>query len=154
VGTFLTRYGEAGYAHEGFAWHVLDDGSLCGSWGPDTRARMIGQRVAGCDCGWTGITRYPCADGDPDDETAQERALAEWEHHHARPVLAQAQHDDLDRLARLLRDVGAGVELTATANRRELAEQLHHALHHLAGATELADRLHQQISEQIDTEQP
>jgi hypothetical protein len=152
MGTILTSYGEAGYQHEGYAAQVLDDGTLTATYSLETEARMVGQVIAACDCGWTGTTRYPCPE--PFDEQAHERALAEWEHQHARPVLEAAQRCDLDRLTHLLRDLGAGVELPAAAHRHELAEQLQHTLRRLATATELAGRLHRQISEQIESNQP
>jgi len=150
MGTILTVYGEAGYAHEGYAAQVLDDGTLTATYSAETEARMVGQVVAACDCGWTGSTRYPCPE--PFDEHAHDLALAEWEHSHARPLLEQTQRGDLDLLARLLRDLGIGVELSAAADRRELAEQLQRALRRFASAAELAGRLHQQITEQIESE--
>jgi hypothetical protein len=60
MGSFLARYGDDAYDHEGYVAQVFDDGSLTGTCSNDTTPRMIGQVVAACDCGWTGSTRYPC----------------------------------------------------------------------------------------------
>ena len=110
---------------------------------------MVGQVVAACDCGWTGSTRYPCADGDPLDEAAEELALAEWEHDHARPVLARAQDVELKRLQAQLRDLAA-VDLTAARSPRERAELLGRLAGRLERATGLARRLHDQHLEQAE----
>jgi hypothetical protein len=152
MGTILTSYGEAGYAHEGYAAQVLDDGTLTATYSAETEARMLGQVIAACGCGWTGAAGYPCPE--PFDEQAHDLALAEWEHDHARPLLEHAQRRGLDDLTRQLRDLHVGVDLSAAANRRELAEQLQRTLRRLAAATELAGRLHQQITEQIESNQP
>ncbi len=128
MGTILTSYGDAGYQHEGYAAQVLDDGTLTGTHGPDTRPRMVGQVVAACDCGWTGTTRYPTRE--EYDEHAEALALAEWEHTHARPVLAAAQLTDTGR------------------SPRELAEHLAYLASELESAAALAWRLHHQVDEQ------
>lgn len=148
MGTFVTCYGDAGFAHEGYAGQVLDDGTLTATYSRETEARMVGQVVAACDCGWTGTTRYPCPK--PFDEQAHDLALDEWEHDHARPTLARTQRFDLSRLQRLLHDLTAGIALTETTAPRALAEQLQRALHRLAGATQLAEQLHEQAQAQHD----
>ena len=152
MGTILTSYGDPAYEHEGYAAYVLDDGTLTGTWDPDTRPRMTGERVAACDCGWTGTTRHRGADADPLDEQAEAIALAEWEHTHARPVLEQAQHRDLGELSDRLRNLGStATGLPEAAPRRELTEQLQAILRHLSAATALAERLHAQAQEQAET---
>ena len=143
MGRFLTGYGDAGYDHEGYAAQVLDDGTLTSGYSADTEARMIGQVVAVCDCGWTGTTRYPCPT--PLDEAAHDLAMAEWEHSHARPVLERAQNRDLTRLRQLLGDLAVGVELSDTAPRQAPAEQLAHTVGRLRAASELARQLHHQL---------
>ena len=157
MGTILTSYGDPGYDHEGYAAYVLDDGTLTGTWGPDTRPRMTGELVAACNCGWTGTTRHPGAGGDPLDEQARELALAEWEHTHARPVLEQAQHHALVELQHRLRSVSTSAAgLTKTRPRRELAEQLDHHVRVLANLTDharrLADQAHEQVHEQTQAQ--
>ncbi len=153
MGTILTSYGDPGYEHEGYAAYVLYDGTLTGTWGPDTRGRMSGERVAACDCGWTGTTRYPGADADPLDEQAEAIALAEWEHTHARPVLEQAQHRDLGELHERLRSLTNTYQPSPapTAPRRELAEHLEAIVGRLTAVTALAERLHAQAQEQTET---
>jgi hypothetical protein len=143
MGRFLTGYGDAGYDHEGYAAQVLDDGTLTSGYSADTEPRMIGQVIAVCGCGWTGTTRYPCPT--PFDEATHDLALAEWEHSHARPVLERAQNRDLTRLRQLLGDLAVGVELSDTAPRQALAEQLAHTVGRLRAASELARQLHQQL---------
>jgi hypothetical protein len=90
MGTVLTGYGDAGYDHEGYAAQVLDDNSITGTYSDTTKPRMIGQVVAACDCGWTGKTRYPITTR-PFDQDAEQLALTEWEHTHARPTLRRLQ---------------------------------------------------------------
>lgn len=100
MGTFLSDYGDDAYDHEGYAAQVLDNSSLTSTYSTETMARMIGQVVAACDCGWTGSTRYPTTD--PFDEAAEELALAEWEHDHARPTLDAGHARKWDRVHRVL----------------------------------------------------
>jgi hypothetical protein len=104
LSTVLTSYGDAGYAHEGYAAQVLDDDSITGIYSNETEPRMIGHVVAACDCGWAGTTRYPTTTG-PFDEDAEQLALTEWEHTHARPTLRRLQLEELDRLGRHLRSL-------------------------------------------------
>ena len=155
MGTFLTSYGDTGYEHEGYAAYVLDDATLTSTRGPDTRARMTGERVAACDCGWTGTTRYPGADADPLDEQAEALALGEWEHTHARPVLEQTQHRDLGELHDRLRSLTHTdpPSPAPTAPRRELTEHLEAIVRRLTTVTALAERLHAQAQEQAAREQ-
>ncbi|MPZ66633.1 MAG: hypothetical protein GEU83_14355 [Pseudonocardiaceae bacterium] len=152
VGTFLTGYGEAGYEHEGYAAFVLDDGTLSATYGPETRPRMVGQFVAACGCGWTGATRYACADGDPLDEDAEELALGEWERSHARPVLEQAQRGELGRLRAQLRQL-AVAQLSGADDYRpplQRARQLDGVVEALEAATARARRLRDQAHEQAE----
>lgn len=107
MGRFLSGYGDEAYDHEGYAAQVLDDGSLTATYSNDTAPRMIGQVVGACDCGWTGATRYPTTE--PFDEAAEERALAEWEHVHARPTLEAGHVRKWDRLHRILATRAADV---------------------------------------------
>jgi len=114
MGTILTSYGYAGYDHEGYAAQVLTDGTLTGTYGPDTMPRMTGEVTAACSCGWTGTTRYPCPT--PFDETAEALALAEWEHTHARPLLERTQLTQWDRMRTVLRFLGTDHQATLTAD--------------------------------------
>lgn len=144
MGTILTRYGDAAYDHEGYAAQVLDDGSLTSAYSDDTIPRMLGRVVAACGCGWTGCTRYPATG--PFDSAAEELALAEWEHTHARPILERLHAEKWDQLRALLRRL-ADSHSTAThavlsdllpAARRDLIEG---TLAALEAATELARQL-------------
>lgn len=151
MGTFITCYGDAGYDHEGYAAQVLDNGSLTSEYSDETEPRMVGQVVAACGCGWTGTTRYPCPE--PFDEAAEQLALAESEHTHARPVLEQAQRAQLGRLRELARRAAAQLpadtgEVSRSA--RQLADQLTHAAELLQSATALARRLAEQTCIQAE----
>jgi len=140
MGTFLTSYGDTGYDHEGYAAYVLDDGTLTSTWGPDTRPRMTGERVAACSCGWTGTTRYPTRE--LFDEQAHELALGEWEHTHAVPALSAAVRDRTRRLPRLLSSLAADLDTRlgdATAPQR--AAVLERTLRGLDDARALAQDL-------------
>jgi hypothetical protein len=145
MGTVLIGYGDAGYAHEGYAAQVLDDNSITGTYSDETRPRMIGQVVAACDCGWAGTTRYPTTTG-PFDEDAEQLALTEWEHTHARPTLRRLQHEESARLGVHLRALAGYSDRLATdwrevqsrAARLDLLDQV---LEDLDRAAELARRL-------------
>jgi hypothetical protein len=145
MGRFLTSYGPAGYDHEGYPAQVLDDGALTSEHSADTRGRMVGQVVAACDCGWTGTTRYPTRD--EFDEDAEELALEEWEHAHARPVLEQHQQAQTTRLRALLRDLADGLTTTGDSG-RPLVDRLDRILRALDQATQLAQQLREQADHQ------
>ncbi len=67
--------------HEGHALRRLPDGTLTSAWTAETSE--FSSYVAACECRWTG--------GDhPATEEGYEDAVDEWEHRHARPLLAQA----------------------------------------------------------------
>lgn len=142
MGVILTSFGDDAYDHEGYAAHVLSDGSLTGTYSDATEARMIGRVVAACGCGWSGTTRYPTTTG-PFDETALELALDEWEHQHARPTLERAQAVKWNQLRAVLvrladsHRAAAGGGLS-TDQQRDLLEL---TLDRLARATELAHQL-------------
>jgi hypothetical protein len=144
MGSILTSYGDDAYDHEGYVAQVLDDGSLTGTSSTDTTARMIGQVVAACDCGWTGSTRYPATG--PFDQAAQELALGEWERDHARPTLEGLRAENWDRLRTLVRQL-AESHATTTRTRFsglspiEQGELLDRTLAGLDRATTLARQL-------------
>jgi hypothetical protein len=148
MGRILTAYGDDAYDHEGYAAQLLDDGSLTGTYSNDTMPRMVGQLVPACDCGWTGSTRYPTTE--PFDEAAQELALAEWEHSHARPTLEGIRTVNWDRLGTLLRQLADSHGTTTRtqvsdltpAAQRDVLDRTLTALDH---ATELARGLRQPL---------
>jgi hypothetical protein len=150
MGRFLTSYGPAGYDHEGYAAQVLDDGALTGTHSADTAARMIGQVVAACDCGWTGTTRYPTRE--EFDEDAEELALAEWEHAHARPVLEHHQQAQTTRLRALLRELADQLTTTGGDSGGHLIDRLDRILRALDEATQLAHQLREQAEHQYPTQ--
>ncbi|MBV9011128.1 MAG: hypothetical protein JO281_23085 [Pseudonocardiales bacterium] len=133
----LIDYGDAGYAHEGYAAQVLDDDSITGTYSKETGPRMIGQVVAACDCGWTGTTRYPPTTG-PFDQNADRLALAEWGHTHVRPTLRRLQREELDRLGEHLRTLASS---SATLAPHAGLDLFDHVLDDLAQATTLVRQL-------------
>lgn len=112
MGTLLESYGNDGYDHQGYAAQVLDDGSLTSTYSDETQARMVGQVVAACGCGWTGRTRYPTTG--QFDEAAEELALDEWERGHARPTLEGLRAAGWDRLHAVVRQLAASRTATTT----------------------------------------
>ncbi|MPZ67338.1 MAG: hypothetical protein GEU83_18160 [Pseudonocardiaceae bacterium] len=149
MGRFLTSYGRAGYEHEGYAAQVLDDGSLTSEHSNETAARMIGQVIAACDCGWVGTTRYPTRE--ECDEAAEELALQEWEHNHVRPVLEQHQRAQTTRLQRLLRELADQLTTTGQSD-PPLVDRLDRILRALDKATQLAHQLREQAEHQHPTQ--
>lgn len=151
MGTVLIGYGDASYAHEGYAAQVLDDNSITGTYSDKTTPRMIGQVVAACDCGWAGTTRYPTTTG-PFDEDAEQLALTEWEHTHARPTLRRLQLEEFDRLGGHLRGLAGysvklatdSLEVSSRTARLDLLDQV---LKDLDRAAELARQLQHESQE-------
>ena len=144
MGTLLTSYGDDAYDHEGYVAQALDDGTLTSTYSDDTAARMIGQVVAACVCGWTGSTRYPSTS--PFDEMADELALGEWERDHARPTLESLRTEHWDRLRTLVRQLAESHATTTRTRFRALSpieqrELLDRTLAGLTRAATLARRL-------------
>jgi hypothetical protein len=148
MGTILANYGDDADDHEGYVAQLLDDGTLTGTYSTETTARMIGQVVAACDCGWTGSTRYPATG--PLDEAAHELALSEWERDHARPTLEALRAEKWDRLRTLVRQL-AESHATTTRTRfsglspSEQRELLDRTLAALDRATTLARQLREPL---------
>jgi hypothetical protein len=107
--------------------------------------------VAACDCGWTGTTRYPTRE--EFDEDAEELALAEWEHAHARPVLEHHQQAQTTRLRARLRDLADQLTTTGGESGRHLIDRLDRILRALDQATQLAHQLREQAEHQHPTQQ-
>jgi hypothetical protein len=120
--------------HEGYPLRQLPDGTTTSRWTSDT-ARFTGY-IAACECGWTGARHHQPA------EHGYDAALDEWEHHHARPLLA---HVIPHRVQDLLRD-------TMRALRDLAAERPHAAAEALrrldAGREDLARRLDRRLAVQ------
>jgi hypothetical protein len=148
MGVILESYGDDAYDHEGYAAQVLDDGSLTGTYCDDTEARMVGQVVAACGCGWTGTTRYPTTE--PFDEAAHDLALTEWERDHARPVLEGSRVDHWDRLRTVVRRLAESHATTTPPRFTDLSpveqrELLDRTLTGLDRATKLARQLRESL---------
>jgi hypothetical protein len=148
MGVILCSYGDGAHDHEGYAAQVLDDGSLTSTYSDDTRPRMVGAVVAACGCGWTGSTRYP--ERERYDDAAEDLALAEWEHDHARPTLQGLRAEHWTRLGALLRQLAhsyktAGGALISGLTPTEQRELLERTLAGLDRATTLARQLHEPL---------
>lgn len=103
--------------HEGYAMRRLPDGTVTGSWTPESGE--FTSYVAACSCDWRGANHPPS-------EAGHEEALDEWDRDHAQPLLAQAVPP---RVRELLQDVkravaGLGEERPAAGRKvtQELAD--------------------------------
>jgi hypothetical protein len=103
--------------HEGYAARRLPDGTLTSTWTRDTAA--FETYVGACGCGWTG------ADQHPPTEAGCTAAEDQWEHAHARPLLATAVPTRFTELVDNLRE-----EIAELADDRPLAA--HAVAHRLA----------------------
>ena len=82
--------------HEGYAMRRLPDGTMTGSWTPETA--VFSAYVAACECDWRGRDHAPTEEG-------HEEAIDEWDRRHAQPLLAQAVPRNVRRLVRELKQV-------------------------------------------------
>ncbi|MGH3975013.1 MAG: hypothetical protein ACRDS9_17035 [Pseudonocardiaceae bacterium] len=155
MGTILESYGDDGYDHEGYAAQVLDDGSLTGTYSPETEPRMVGQVVAACGCGWTGTTSYPTTG--LFDDAAEDLALGEWERDHARPTLEGLRATSWDRLHAVVRQLATstttGAQFIAVPPAEQL-DMLKSTLAALNRATELARQLRAPLDTTLGGERP
>ena len=94
--------------HEGYAARRLPDGTLTSTWTRDTAA--FNAYVGACTCGWTGNDHHAPT------EVGRSAAEDQWEHAHARPLLAAAVPARVTELANNLRE-----EIAELADDRPLA---------------------------------
>jgi hypothetical protein len=122
--------------HEGYAARRLPDGSLTSTWTRDTAA--FGAYVGACTCGWTGIEQHPPT------EAGRTAAEDQWEHAHARRLLAAAVPARITELIDKLREEMAELADDRPLAARTVAQRLtawsEHVLQ-LTATTELHHRL-------------
>ena len=82
--------------HEGYAMRRLPDGTMTGSWTPETA--VFSAYVAACECDWRGRDHAPTEEG-------HEEAIDEWDRRHAQPLLAQAVPRNVRRLVREVKQI-------------------------------------------------
>lgn len=131
MGTILFgRDGEGLYDHEGYVAHILDDRSSAhGTWTAEIERRTVAWR-AECVCGWAGPRHDSGGPSTPSDDRYDD-ILSDWEHCHARPLLAAAERVwQLDALAETLR-----------AAERQLRDGIREAIRRGATWTEVANTI-------------
>jgi hypothetical protein len=125
MGTVITSLGDLGYQHEGYVAHVLDDGTLTGSYSRDIDAHKTGKLQADCECEWTGSRQWDNDNEDPggwpSDELESE-ILADWEAH-VRGLGVAEERQDLQALARVLRGFGRNADDLEAAVRGNLPDE-------------------------------
>lgn len=100
------------YDHEGYGARRLPDGTLTSTWSAETAA--FDAHVAACGCGRHGGEHPPTEEG-------YEAAVDEWEHDHARPLLAAAVPADVsETVANTKRAIGNLSRQRSEAARRVL----------------------------------
>lgn len=77
------------YDHEGYGARRLPGGTITAGWTAETAE--FEAYVAACGCGWHGGGDHP-----PTDE-GYEAAVDQWEHDHARPLLAETVPANVSR---------------------------------------------------------
>jgi hypothetical protein len=120
---------DVAYDHEGYAAHVLQDGTLTGTYSADVDPLKTGKLRAACACGWTGPRNWDNDDespaGWPSDEL-EDVILADWETH-VRGLVDTKRSSDADTLERVLRGFRRNADDLAAArkgNGNETAEDV------------------------------
>lgn len=75
--------------HEGYGARRLPDGTITAGWTAETAE--FEAHVAACSCGWHGGGEHPAT------EDGYDSAVDQWEHDHARPLLAETVPADVTR---------------------------------------------------------
>jgi len=122
MGTIITSLGDLGYEHEGYVGHVLDDGTVSGTWSNETRPHITAQRRAACSCEWVG-ERVWTTDADTPDgfnsEKLDDEILTEWETHvyalAAAAGITPTKHVDVDHRAAADKAIRAFRDAAGTA---------------------------------------
>lgn len=144
MGTVITSLGDLGYQHEGYVAHVLDDGTLTGTYSREVDPRKTGKLRSACECGWTGPHDWDNDDEDPSgwpSDELESTILADWEAH-VRGLADVERSRQRAQLVRVLRGIGGALadDITAEAP-AGLDEVLKRAVGELQYAAELAQRM-------------
>lgn len=144
MGTVITSLGDLGYQHEGYAAHVLDDGTLTGTYSRDIDPHKTGKLRAACECGWTGPHDWDNDDEDPGGWPSDElegAILADWEAH-VRSLADDERSRQRAQLVRVLRGIGGALADDVTAGAPAgLDDVLTRAVAELQHAAELAQSM-------------
>lgn len=135
---------DVAYKHEGYAAHVLDDGTLTSAYGLEIDARKVGRLRAACECGWTGPRDWENDDEDPagwPSDELEDAILADWEVH-ARALVDGERGRQREQLVRVLRGIGGRLADDVTAaDVADVDAVLKRAVAELQHAAELAQRM-------------
>lgn len=144
MGTVITSLGDVGYQHEGYVAHVLDDGTLTGTYSHDVDPRKTGKLRADCECEWTGSREWDNDNEDPGgwpSDDLESEILAEWEAH-VRGLADVERGRQRETLTRVLRGIGGRLaDDVAAADGADVDEVLKRAVGELQYAAELAQRM-------------
>lgn len=135
---------DVAYKHEGYAAHVLNDGTLTGTYSREIDPRKVGRLRAACECGWTGPHDWDNDDEDPagwPSDELEDAILADWEAH-VRTLLDVERGRQREQLVRVLRGIGGALADDVTAGAPAgLDEVLTRAVAELQHAAELAQSM-------------
>jgi hypothetical protein len=144
MGRVLDAGVDVAYKHEGYAAHVLGDGTLTSAYGREIDARKVGRLRAACECGWTGPRDWENDDEDPagwPSDELEDAILADWEAHVC-ALLDVEQGRQRETLTRVLRGIGGRLaDDVAAADGADVDAVLKRAVAELQHAAELAQRM-------------
>jgi excisionase family DNA binding protein len=120
--------------HEGYAARRLPGGTLTSTWTQDTAA--FDAYVGACNCGWTGSHQHPPT------EAGRTAAEDQWEHAHARPLLAAATPARVTELVHNLREEMAELTDEHPLAGRTVAQRLTAWSEHVLQPTATTERHH------------
>lgn len=134
---------DVAYRHEGYAAHVLQDGTLTGTYSADVDPLKTGKLRAACACGWTGPRDWDNDDEDPagwPSDELEDEILADWEAHVRGLVDAKRAEDD-DTLVRVLRGFSRNADDLAAARRGDGDDTAEDVLKRIRGNLQYAAKL-------------
>jgi hypothetical protein len=110
---------DAAYDHEGYAAHVLQDGTLTGTYSAAIDPLKTGKLRGACACGWTGPRDWDNDDDEPGgwpSDELEDVILADWEVH-VRALVDGKRAEDGDTLERVLRGFRRNADGLAAARK-------------------------------------
>jgi hypothetical protein len=143
VGRVLDIGVDVAYRHEGYAAHVLQDGTLTGTYSAETRPLMTGKLRAACACDWSGSEVWDVDSDDPADwpsEELEDNILREWQVH-VHGLVHAKQTEDADALMRTLRGFARNADDLAAAKRGDGDETAEDVLKRIRGNLQYAATL-------------
>jgi hypothetical protein len=134
---------DVAYDHEGYAGHVLQDGTLTGTYSADVDPLKTGKLKAACACGWTGPRDWDNDDEDPagwPSDELEDAILADWEAH-VRGLVDAKRTEDENILLAVLRGLGRNGDDLAAARRGDGDESAEDVLKRIRGHLQYAAKL-------------